>query len=86
MDIGADEFHGHLYCTEETTNGGPVNLTILDVPGTSPVLFWIGTGILYEPLSIKNYGLWYLEFPILSEVFVGSILPGGWYFTLTLHK
>jgi parallel beta-helix repeat protein len=76
MDIGADEFHPHLYCTGEAAPGNLITIHLVDLPGTSPVVLWIGTGILDPPMT-TGYGDWYLAFPLLLQANLSSIPSGG---------
>jgi hypothetical protein len=78
-DMGADEFHTHLYYTGEASPGGSMEIKITDAPGTAPLYFWLGSGVLDPPWNTK-YGLWYLEYPLLLFPLSGSIpSPGGVY-------
>lgn len=74
-DMGADEFHTHLYYMGKAAPGGVVTLKMTDVPGTAPVMLWLGSGVLDPPIHLKKYGDWYLAFPLLLELGLGAI-PG----------
>jgi len=77
VDMGADEFYTHLYHTGDTTPGGAVELKLVDLPGTNPVILWIGSGVLSTPINTK-YGDWYLQISPLLEMYLGSITtPSG---------
>lgn len=77
VDIGADEFHRHLYWTGNATPGGNVEMKLVGLPGTAPVQLWLGSGIL-EPPWPTTYGEWYLKFPLLASVGLGPIpSPNG---------
>lgn len=75
VDMGADEFYTHLYCTGDVTPGGNIELKFIDTPNTTPVILWLGSGVMDPPMHVKKYGDWYLQFPILLEAGLGSI-PG----------
>jgi hypothetical protein len=72
VDMGADEFHTHLYWTGHATPGGDVEFKFVGLPGTSPVQLWMGSGILDPPMHTK-YGHWFLHFPLLAHVVLGAI-------------
>jgi hypothetical protein len=67
VDMGADEFHTHLYCTGQTVPGGNLEVKLVGTPAASPVGLCIGAGVLDPPLATK-WGGWYLAFPILDPV------------------
>ena len=72
VDMGADEFHTHLYWTGDGMPGGSAALKFVGLPGTSPVQLWLGSGVMDPPLPTK-YGDWYLQFPLLFQLGLGSI-------------
>jgi parallel beta-helix repeat protein len=72
VDMGADEFYTHLYWTGDATPGGNVEIKFVGLPGTSPVGLCIGTGVLDPPIP-SMWGDWYLAFPIIGPVEMGSI-------------
>jgi parallel beta-helix repeat protein len=72
VDMGADEFYTHLYWTGDATPGGNVEVKFVGLPGTSPVGLCIGTGVLEPPIP-SIWGDWYLQFPIIGPVDLGSI-------------
>ncbi len=79
VDMGADEFYTHLYWTGDATPGGSAALKFVGLPGTSPVQLWLGSGVMDPPLPTK-YGDWYLQFPLLVQLALGSIpAPDGVY-------
>jgi len=75
VDMGADEFCSHLYFTGDPIPGGTVNVKLVGVPDTTPVILWIGSGLLDPPLYIPEYGYWHLEFPLLFDQGLG-LMPG----------
>lgn len=62
VDMGADEFSNHLYCTGHFTPGGAIEGKFVGSPGTWPVGLFIGSAILDTPLHHK-WGLFYLDAP-----------------------
>lgn len=73
IDIGADEFHTHLYCTGDTIPGGFVDLKFIGYPSIPATLF-VGGGLLDPPVQTA-YGLWYLHPPIIP--FTLGPIPGN---------
>jgi len=73
VDIGADEFYTHLYYTGDATPGGTIALNFIDTPNTTPVFLWVGSGVLDPPLNSKKHGDWYLQPPLLVDMFLGII-------------
>jgi predicted outer membrane repeat protein len=74
IDIGADEFHTHLYYIGDATPGGDIDLKLIDDPGITPVLLWLGSGASWPPMSTM-YGPWYLEPPLILTLNLG-VIPG----------
>lgn len=72
VDMGADEFYTHLYWMGDATPGGSVEIKFVGLPGTAPVGLCIGTGVLDPPIP-SMWGDWYLAFPIIGPVNMGSI-------------
>lgn len=66
-DMGADEFHTHLYFQN--------TLNIIDAPNLSPVILFASTGILGTPISTM-YGEWWLQFPVVP-IPLGAINTNG---------
>ncbi len=64
VDMGADEFHRHLYLTGQTTPGGNVNMNFVGLPGTNIVGLVIGFNLFTPPLP-SAYGLWYIAPPMI---------------------
>jgi predicted outer membrane repeat protein len=75
-DIGADEFHPHLYFMGDAAPGGAVEVKIIGQPSIAPLLLWIGSGMPENPLP-NAYGNWFLELPILLEVYLDPMPPEG---------
>lgn len=76
VDMGADEFHAHLYCTGSPTPGGHVNVRLLGSPGLSPATVWCGSGVLGEAVPCQ-FGEWYLLPPIWAEIRLLDIPTSG---------
>lgn len=62
VDIGADEFHVHLYSKGDCVSGGSIDLKIVGFPGNWPVGLFVGSGVMDPPLQ-HPWGLFYLEAP-----------------------
>jgi len=75
VDMGADEFYTHLYHTGDATPGGTIALNFIDTPSTTPVILWIGSGVLDPPFHSKKYGDFYLQLPLLAQISLGLIPP-----------
>ncbi|MHC4946170.1 MAG: right-handed parallel beta-helix repeat-containing protein [Planctomycetota bacterium] len=62
VDMGADEFHPHFYCTGHFRPGGTFNLNFIGLPESSPVGLFYGSGVLDRPIY-TNWGPFYLTSP-----------------------
>ncbi|MFH2001149.1 MAG: right-handed parallel beta-helix repeat-containing protein [Planctomycetota bacterium] len=62
VDIGADEFYPHLYCTGDFTPGGSIEGKIIGFVDTWPVALIIGSGIMDPPVQ-HSWGLFYIAAP-----------------------
>ncbi|MHC4944128.1 MAG: hypothetical protein ACYTG7_14030 [Planctomycetota bacterium] len=62
VDMGADEFYPHLYCTGNFTPGGSIKGKIVGLPGTSPVGLFLGSGVLDPPVPTA-WGSFFLQAP-----------------------
>jgi hypothetical protein len=67
VDMGADEFHTHLYCTGEFTPGGAVEVKLVGLPGSAPVGIFLSTGVMNPPLQTM-WGLFHLQLPYILLV------------------
>jgi hypothetical protein len=76
VDMGADEFHRHFYCTGDATPGGAVEGKFIGLPGASPVGFWLGSAVLDPPWP-SAFGPWYLEPPLVLIGPLGAIPSSG---------
>ena len=74
VDMGADEFHTHLYYTGKIP-GWPAKIKFVGLPSL-PVNLCIGTGVLDPPLPSK-WGDWYLSNPWYGPFNFGSIPASG---------
>ncbi|MFH1999318.1 MAG: hypothetical protein ABIK28_06535 [Planctomycetota bacterium] len=75
VDLGADEFYPHLYCTGLFKPGHEIKAGPAGIPGTSPVVLFIGSGISDPPRKYQ-WGFFHLE----GSLFVlplGSIPSDG---------
>jgi predicted outer membrane repeat protein len=76
-DIGADEFHTHLYYTGKSKPGEAIEGKLIGLPGTSPTVLWFGlAGVLDNPVQTQ-YGLWYLKNPWIHAWLMQSIPTNG---------
>jgi parallel beta-helix repeat protein/predicted outer membrane repeat protein len=62
VDMGADEFHTHLYVTGDQTPSGSIEGKLVGLPGTSPVGLFFGSGVLDPPLPTA-WGDFHLQAP-----------------------
>ncbi|MHC4942017.1 MAG: right-handed parallel beta-helix repeat-containing protein [Planctomycetota bacterium] len=62
VDMGADEFHLHLYHTGSVTPGGNIKGVIVGSPGAAPVGLFLGSGVL-DPPANTMWGKYYLKPP-----------------------
>jgi predicted outer membrane repeat protein len=63
-DMGADEFHTHLYYTGNATPLGTVQGKMVGMPGSTPVALIFGSGVADPPLPTP-WGPFHLSSPIL---------------------
>jgi len=66
VDMGADEFHRHLYCTGDMAPGGNVQVNLVGDQGLVVWLF-ISPAKLNPPLP-SAYGDWYLAWPFIGPI------------------
>lgn len=62
VDMGADEFHPHLYFKGTAKPGHRVDIKLVGLPHTAPVGLFVGSGVL-DPPKPTAWGLFYLEAP-----------------------
>ena len=75
-DIGADEFHPHLYLRGDPVPGGRVLLCTVGEPSFSGPILLQGTGVRIPPLSTP-YGDLRLPLPLAGIFHLGWIPPEG---------
>ncbi len=76
VDMGADEFYlPYMYFFGPAVEGMNIELKFIGSPNANPVILYIGSGVMEEPLPTK-YGDWYLEFPI-KELPLLPLPPSG---------
>lgn len=66
VDMGADEFHRHLYCTGDFTPGGNMEVKIVGDPGLT-IWLYFATGVLNPPLP-SPYGDWHLTGSMIGPI------------------
>jgi parallel beta-helix repeat protein len=76
IDMGADEFHPHLYNVGSAVPGGTVEGRMIGWPGTSPVDLWFGSAVLDPPVQTM-YGYWYLGSPLIGPISLGPMPASG---------
>jgi len=76
VDMGADEFHTHLYYTGDAVPGGNIDIRVIGTPNTTPVTLALGSGIQDPPQSTP-YGDLYLGLPLLYSFDIGAISSFG---------
>jgi len=76
VDMGADEFYTHLYCTGDKTPGGKIKGKLAGFPATSPVYLILGSGIRQTPLKTQ-YGDLYLK-PKLYFIRLAAMPANGY--------
>lgn len=75
VDIGADEFHPHLYYRGAAVPGGPISIRVVGTP-TEPALLALGSGV-QDPPSSTMYGFLHLQPPLLQTISLGTIPQNG---------
>ncbi|MHC4943001.1 MAG: right-handed parallel beta-helix repeat-containing protein [Planctomycetota bacterium] len=75
-DMGADEFHPHLYYTGNAKPGGAVVAKFIGLPGANPVGLWFGVDVLEPPLP-SVFGNWYLAPPYIGPVLLPPVPSSG---------
>jgi len=76
VEIGADEFDLHLYFWGDALPGATIDLRLVGLPITAPVVGLAGTVLNDPPLS-TSYGLLYLEQPFNAQWDMGQIAGNG---------
>ena len=75
-DMGADEFHLHLYHAGDVLPGGSAEIRVVGYPGTRPLLIALGSGLLDVPFPTA-WGDLYLRPPIDVFDAGGIASPSG---------
>ncbi|MFG0328700.1 MAG: right-handed parallel beta-helix repeat-containing protein [Phycisphaerales bacterium] len=75
VDMGADEFHPHLYAIGDFEPGELIDVRVVGEPG-DVVELALGSGLLDEPVQTA-FGLLYLKLPLRLRVTLGVIGPDG---------
>jgi len=76
VDMGADEYHTHLYHTGTVTPGSPIEVRVVGDPGSAPVTLALGSGI-QDPPKTTPYGDLYLMLPLMWQRNLGTIPSNG---------
>lgn len=76
-DMGADEFAVRFYYSGKPRPGGSIYGNLVGIPGTSPVGFWVGSGVREVPYFFPAYGNFWLKPPLLFSGFLGAIPADG---------
>jgi len=76
IDMGADEFHTHLYHTGDVLPGSPIDVKVIGDPGITPVTLAVGLGIQDPPQSTPCGDL-YLLLPLDWKPEIGTIPTTG---------
>ena len=63
VDMGADEFHTHLYYTGPASPGGTIEIKVIGLPGSAPVQIALGSGV-QDPPRPTPLGYLHLALPI----------------------
>ncbi len=74
-DMGADEFHRHLYHVGDVTPGSPIAVRVVGEVG-EPVGLYLGSGIQDPPMTTM-YGDLYLLLPPVLQLSLGFIPAEG---------
>jgi len=80
VDMGADEFHCHLYSVGDATPGSSIDISVVGEPGF-PALVALGDGI-QDPPQYTIYGDLWLTLP-LAQSWQPGVIPGDGVLTLT---
>lgn len=71
IDMGADEFHTHFYCTGNFWPGSFIQGKLVGYPDTEPLYVMFGLDALEDPYTLK-WGDFYLKPP---WIFIGPLIP-----------
>jgi len=76
VDMGADEFHTHLYYTDGYLPERHIDIKVVGLPGTSAVTLALSSDVRDPPL-VTPYGDFYLQPPLTAKVPLGPIPAEG---------
>lgn len=76
VDMGADEFHNHLYYMGAPTPGWDVTLKFIGNPGATPVGYFMGGSVLNTSIP-SIWGEWHLGFPITGPIYIRYMPADG---------
>jgi hypothetical protein len=62
VDMGADEFHTHLYYKGEAAPGNNIEIKLVGLPGTAPVGLFLSFFVTEPPWKTK-WGDFHLQWP-----------------------
>lgn len=72
-DMGADEFHPHLYIAGEPLRWNLIDVRFIGVPNTAPVFAILGSGFMPVPLPLPPFG----DLLILPTLYAFPMPPIG---------
>jgi len=76
VDMGADEFHLHLYSRGHVIPGASIDVNVVGTPGTQPVILVLGSGIM-DPPTTSPYGELWLLLPLRARLPMPNIGTAG---------
>ncbi len=87
VDMGADEYHYHLYSMGDVVPGSTIYVKVIGYP-SAPVILYLGSGISDPPISTQHGDFW-LTWPPLWHGNIGkapsygvlvfsATVPAGW--------
>lgn len=76
VDMGADEFHLHLYSIGDVIPGSFIDIKVVGTPGTTGLILGLGSGIQDPPQTTAYGDLWLLP-PIRPKVLMPDIGSDG---------
>lgn len=77
VDMGADEFHKHLYYVGDAYAGANATLVFVDLPGSAPVGLVLSFVGFFDPPIPTVWGPWYPMFPIIGPIAFPPIPANG---------
>jgi len=76
VDMGADEFHTHLYALGSVVAGNSITIKVIGPPG-APVVLAQGSGVQDPPLQ-TSCGPFHLQLPMVSQTSLGVLSGDGY--------